>query len=268
MQYLRAFIKLGIFLLVTILLYSMIMFCLAGSIFGLNYEKYRGYLLKTWGRWSCYVLGIKIEVDGPVPDPPFMLVSNHLSYADVFVLFSQLRGLFVAKSDVKAWPLIGFIVKTCGILFIDRNRKRDVKRVNELISKNINQNQGVIIFPEGTTSPGISILNFRTSLLEYPASVNLPVSYVAISYQTDSPVAPAYQSVCWWGDDSFFGHFLKLLKLKSISCTLNYGEQKIVDDDRKELAIELNKAVQHVFEPVISVDDFEEKHGTFKPLTF
>lgn len=268
MKFIIATLKLLVFLINTFFWYALIMLSFLGKIVGINYEKTRGYLLKSWGRCSCLILNIKVKVQGTPPEPPFMLVSNHLSYVDIFVLFSQLRCLFVAKSDVKGWPLIGFIVKTCGILFIDRQRKRDIKRVNQLISRNINENQGVIIFPEGTTSPGISILNFRTPLLQYPASQNLPVSYVAITYQTKSNDEPAYQSVCWWGDISFFAHFFNFLRLRSISCKLNFGDQKILNNDRKELAIELNKAVKEEFTPVISVEDFEEQHGTFKPLTF
>lgn len=269
MKYLRAIIKLVSFLAVTLFMYSLIMLSLLGKVFGLNYDKARGYLLRTWGRLSCRVIGIELEIVGNPPEPPFLLVSNHLSYVDIFVLFSQLRCLFVAKSDVKTWPLIGFIVKTCGILFIDRNRKRDVTRVNTLISKNITEDQGIILFPEGTTSPGLEILPFRTSLLEFPADRNFPVSYAALSYATkEESDDPAYESVCWWTDIPFFNHFFELLKMKGFKAKIHFGSASIHDNDRKRLAEKLHQEVQHSFDPVIEKEDFLAKHEEFKPLSF
>ena len=269
MKFLRAIIKLVLFLTVTLIMYSLIMISLLGKAVGLNYDKARGYLLRTWGRLCCLVLGIKLEIKGDPPDPPFLLVSNHLSYVDVFILFSRLRCLFVAKSDVKTWPLIGFIIKTCGILFIDRHRKRDVPRVNSLISKNINEDQGIILFPEGTTSPGFEILPFRTSLLEFPAAHNFPVSYAAISY---APIVmdnnTVYEKVCWWGDTPFFVHFFELLKMKGFKAIIHFGNESVIEDDRKRLAEKLHQRVQYSFEPVIKKKDFLEQHDEFEPLSF
>lgn len=266
MRHLLAIIKMISFLVVTLFFYSLIMVLLVFSIFGINYEKYRGYLLKYWGKSVCYIMNVKFDIRGTVPEPPFFLVSNHLSYADVFVLFAQLRCLFVAKSDVKHWPLIGFIVKTCGILFIDRQKKRDIKRVNDKISKNINSNQGIIVFPEGTTSPGTEVLRFRAPLLEYPASTGFPVTYVALSYQTPDTEDPAYKSVCWWDERSFFSHFYELLKLNSFTCIMNFGNETITNGDRKALTASLNKAIADKMIPTVKSSEFNEKHGMFEPL--
>lgn len=268
MKFLRAITKLFGFLFFTLFFYSLIMVCLFGAVVGVNYEKLRGYLLKGWGKTCCWMLGAEVEANNQAPEPPFLLVSNHLSYIDVFVLFSQLRCLFVAKSDVKAWPLIGFLIRTSGILFIDRNRKRDVTRVNELISKNINQNQGIILFPEGTTSPGYEILPFRSSLLEYPASSNLPVSSVAISYQTPPKDKPAFETICWWDDTPFFVHFFNLLKLKSFKAVLNFGDATVADADRKQLANKLKQEVELQFDPVITNKEFHDKGLEFSPIPF
>ncbi|MAO64871.1 MAG: hypothetical protein CL666_07705 [Balneola sp.] len=267
MRFLRAFIKLILFLAVTLFLYSLIMVCLAGSILGVNYPKCRTHLLRFWGKCSCFVLGLRVEVKGEVPKPPFILLSNHLSYLDVFVLFSQLRTLFVAKSDVQTWPLVGFIIRTCGILFIDRNRKRDITRVNDLISENITPEQGIIIFPEGTTSPGYDILPFKTSLLKNAVAMDIPVSYATISYSAPETQTPAYQSMCWWGDDSFVSHFLRFLQEKNSIAKIHFGTHPIECRDRKELAQQIHHKMSSQFEPVIEKDEFVEKHDKFQPLT-
>ncbi|WP_428236937.1 lysophospholipid acyltransferase family protein [Gracilimonas sp.] len=268
MNFLRAIIKLFSFLVSTLFFYSLIMLCLFAAVVGLNYEKCRGYLLRSWGKVCCWIIGIRIESNNKAPEPPFLLVSNHLSYIDIFVLFSQLRCLFVAKSDVKTWPLIGFIIRTCGILFIDRNRKRDVTRVNKLISKNINTNQGIIIFPEGTTSPGYEILSFRSSLLEYPASRQFPVSTVAVSYKTEPEEAPAYETICWWDDTPFFVHFFNLLKLKSFTAVVNFGPDEITANDRKVLAEQLKSDIEKHFVPVITEKEFLDQNREFTPIAF
>ena len=266
MRLLRAISKLLIFLVVTFFLYSLIMICLAGSIAGLNYERCRGYLLRFWGKCACFILGIRVEVSGEIPKPPFILVSNHLSYLDIFVLFSQLRGLFVAKSDVKTWPLVGFIVRTCGILFIDRNRKRDITRVNKLINKNINENQGIIIFPEGTTSPGFDILPFKTSLLKYPVAMNQPVTYATLSYSTPADSTPAYQSLCWWDETPFLTHFINFLKEKRSTAKVHFGTQPVQSQDRKILAQQIHQKMSLQFEPVIEESEFLKTHDAFKPI--
>lgn len=244
----------------------MIMLCLLFSILGMPYEKCRGYLLRSWGATCCAILGIQVETEGEPPKPPFLLVSNHLSYLDIFVLFSQLRCLFVAKSDVKSWPLMGFIIRTCGILFIDRNRKRDVKRVNKLISRNINTNQGIILFPEGTTSPGMHVLPFRSSLLEYPSSQAFAVSYAALSYSTPDHEKPAYERICWWDDTPFFQHFMHFLRLKKCRAKVHFGNHRIMETDRKVLASRLEEAIEEVFEPVVKENRFLNEHGKFEPL--
>ncbi|MEX0720846.1 MAG: lysophospholipid acyltransferase family protein [Balneolaceae bacterium] len=261
MKNIRALFKLIAFLGNTLFFYSLIMLVLFFSFLGISYEWWRGYLLNVWGRNCCTILGVNLMVKGKAPEPPFFLVSNHLSYIDVFVLFSQVRGLFVAKSDVKRWPLIGFITKTCGILFIDRSRKRDISRVNQLISKNINQNQGVIMFPESKTSPGVEILPFRSSLLEPPAAINLPVSYAIISYSTPKGEEDACKTICWWDDAPFLVHFFNLLKKDRFSAAITFGEETVASTDRKKLAMLLEKQIKSDFQPVIDPLKFAKTFG-------
>ncbi|MTI86695.1 MAG: 1-acyl-sn-glycerol-3-phosphate acyltransferase [Balneolaceae bacterium] len=246
----RAFLKLIVFLAGTLFFYALIMMVAFLSLLGLNYEFHRSHLLNKWGKFACTVLGMQITVKGTPPGPPFFLVSNHLSYIDVFLLFSKVRGLFIAKSDVKSWPLIGSIIKSCGILFIDREKRRDITRVNRLIQHNITEDQGIIMFPESTTSDGKEVLPFRSSLLQYPAEVKMPVSYAVINYSTGDGEEPASKAVCWWTETPFFVHFFNLLKLKKISAHITFGDQKVIMNNRKTLSKKLEECVRSDFIPV------------------
>lgn len=206
---------------------------------------------------------MKVRLKGTPPTPPFFLVSNHLSYLDIPIYSAFTDSTFVSKSEIKSWPVVGFMAKTLGILFIDRNRRSDVKRVNYLISESLNDQQGVVLFPEGTTSPGLEVLRFRPSLLQHAAESNIKVSYSAIRYETTKKDLPAYKSVCWWGNKNLLSHLFELSKNRKVYVDIRFGDETLRNDDRKVLAAELHNKVTSIFEPV--TQKIDEK---FVPIQF
>ena len=218
----------------------------------LPYEPLRNLYMYLWSKGMCGVLNIRVKTEGLPPEAPFFLVSNHLSYIDIIPLYLNLKCTFVAKKEVRSWPLLGFMVKTMGVIFIDRSRKRDVTRVNEILSKSLNKHQGMILFPEGTTSGGERLLPFRPSLLDYPASEGMPVHYATIHYRTaeEEGDRPADESVCFYGArDPFQKHVLKLAKNRRIDCTIRFCSEPVQSGDRKELAQKLHSGMSEIFEP-------------------
>ena len=260
MVYFRVFYKLLLICLATVFCYLVILPASILTAVGINARAWSSYYLSLWGKLVCMILRLKVTTSGVAPKPPFFIVSNHLSYVDVMMLISKLRCLFVAKSEVMSWPVFGFMTKTVGMLFIDRSKRSDVTRVNKLISKNITNHNGILLFPESTTSAGYEVMPFKASLLAYPAAQKMPVFYATIGYSTPPSEQPAYMAVSWWGEMPFFSHFLNLLKLKKISGHVTFGEAPVIHDDRKELAKLLHERVSSNFDPIIDYLEYAEKH--------
>jgi len=207
-------------------------------------------MLHRWAQITAFLLGLKIDASRNAAAAPFLLVSNHLSYVVVVVFASQLDCLFVSKKDVESWPIIGSLCRSFGTIFIDRRNQRDLARVNGEIAQALEDGRGVILFAEGTSSEGSTVLPFRSSLLEAAARGAFPVSYAAVSYRALGDDPPASLSVCWWGDMTFGSHFTELLRLKRIQATVSFGSDDIRAYDRKVLAERLWLGVNRLFIPV------------------
>ena len=204
---------------------------------------WRNRSVRGWARTSVGVMGITINVRNQPPTGPFLMVSNHLSYVDIIVLGSQANCAFVAKSEVGRWPIMGLICRTMDTIFIDRNLRKDVPRVMQRIDDTMRRGLGVVLFAEGTSTNGQSVLPFKTSLLEFAARNHLPVHYASLGYVVPSGEPSADRSVCWWGDMTFPGHLFRLLQIPSFEASLAYGSEPIVARDRRVLAAKLWSAV-------------------------
>lgn len=206
-------------------------------------RRWRGAVLQTWARAVLRLLGVRVQVQGPRPATPFFLVANHLSYLDMLVLAAQGAGVFVAKREIATWPVIGWLSRQMGTLFIDRTRKRDLLRVNAQLAELLAAEQSIVLFPEGTTTPGETVLPFKSGLLEPVVRAGRRVAAAGLSYHTGDAARPAATAVCWWGEMEFVPHFLELLRLTGCRAALVYHETACGAHDRKTLARELHAAV-------------------------
>lgn len=203
----------------------------------------RRVTMRRWCAGVCRALAVRVEVRGEPPREPGLMVCNHLGYLDIPVLGAHANTIFVSKSEVADWPVIGPLATLGGTIYVERAAKRKLPAVNEQIRSALASGEGVVVFPEGTSSGGDDVLPFRPSLLAPAADLELEVRAAGLHYATTEGDPPARVSVCWWGDMDFAPHVLGLLKLREIRATLTFAPQPRRAGSRKELAQTLREAV-------------------------
>lgn len=126
-------------------------------------------LERNWSAGLMRILNIHVRVQGPAPDLTahnIMLIANHISWLDIYLLNTVRPARFVSKAEVRSWPLVGRLAYKTGTFFIDRARRHDTARVNHEMSAALSSGGCVAVFPEGTTSYGDTLLPFHASLLQ------------------------------------------------------------------------------------------------------
>lgn len=248
MKYLRAAFRMTSFVAFTLGIYSL---WWIADFFIPNKQLWRQLIFYWWGKFFVLIARIKVEVIGTPPRPPFFLVSNHLSYTDIPVFRSFLETVFVAKGEIENWFPAGKIVRDMGAIFINRQNRRDIPRAGAEILKRINGGEGVMVFPEGTSTKGEEVLKFNSSFLEFAAQASLPVYYAAITYRTPANEMPAGVAITWWDDTSFPAHLWRLFQVSEAEAIITFGDEPISSNNRKKLAQELEQKVREKFIPVI-----------------
>lgn len=219
---------------------------------------FRGFearLVRRWARGAGRVLGLDVVVEGDAPEPPYLLVANHLSYVDIVALQGVCGCVFLAKAEVAGWPLIGALARLVGTLFVDRTRRSDLPRAVEAVTRVVEGGRGVVFFPEGTSTEGAEVLPFKPSLFEVAIRTGLPVYCASLGYSVPRGAPPAHEAVCWWGDMEFFPHLYSLLQLPSFQARIAFAPRPVLREERmsrKELAERAHRAVEAGFVPVVT----------------
>lgn len=147
-------------------------------------------LIKWWCGGLLRAFNIKVVTFGDLPATNIqgvMFVANHISWSDIHALNSLIPLRFIAKSDIKNWPVFGYLVQKADTLFIDRNKRQDAGRIVDITAESLKSGDNLCFFPEGTTTEGISpqgplVLPFKSSVLQAAISANTQVWPVAIKY--------------------------------------------------------------------------------------
>lgn len=201
--------------------------------------------VQAWAQRMLEVLGIGLEVRGSTPGAgPLMLVANHISWLDILVLHAARHCRFVSKSDVGHWPLIGRLATGAGTLYIERASRRDAMRVVHRMAASLKAGDILAVFPEGTTSDGISLLPFHANLIQAAIAADAPVLPVGLSF-IDARTGQTSLSPCYIGDDSFVGSLWRTLAGPRVSAVVTFGQPQWAQGrDRRAWARDLRSAVE------------------------
>lgn len=220
-----------------------------------------GKIIPFLGKWLpvifhkliIWLLSVRIEYEGEInrSSDCNLFISNHLSYLDISILGSMYPLRFVAKSEVETWPLFGFLAKLARTIFISRTRSTSLEQKYKIL-KSLSSGEKIFIFPEGTTSDGNRVLDFKSSSFSALEGRNSVIQPIVIVY-SDLNGIPINRwlrpLIAWYGDMDLKPHLLTLAHLRSIKARLIYLNKVNAKDfsSRKDLSKYLENKIKKVY---------------------
>lgn len=212
----------------------------------------RRALVRLWCRATCAILGVTLRVHGAgFRACPTLFVANHVSYIDIPVIGALLDARFIAKSEVASWPLFGQLGQLTQTLFVRRRRRDALIQRNELATR-MQHGQSFVLFAEGTSSDGLSVLPFKTSLLSVAepwvldravAVQSLTLCYVA--WRDGTPIGRSNCDLyAWHGDAELIPHLWRVLRAPGVTIEVGF-EAPVLSwtvESRKRLGAELQRS--------------------------
>lgn len=213
-------------------------------LFPLGGNAWRQGLKRTWSRQLLALLGIRVALadDSLAGSEHGLLVGNHVSFIDIFVINALLPSAFVAKSEVARWPLIGWLSRRTDTVFIQRGSRKAAHQTHWQMVEALGAGRRLAIFPEGTTTAGDRLLPFHAALFQSAIDAAVPVHAIALSYHGANGVrseAPAYID-----DVSLQGCLLSVLQADGLVARVTLAARFVPPlADRRHLAHRAHQAV-------------------------
>lgn len=201
--------------------------------------------LKTWSRQLLTILNIGIQAEGQQPprgEGGYLVVANHVSWLDIFVLNAVYPSRFIAKSEVRNWPLIGWLCKRSGAIFIERAMSRNAAMVSRRISLLLEQGVCVGLFPEGTTTDGKQVGHFHPALIQPAIDAGARLCPIALRYQDDEG-EPSSTAV-FTGDTTLIQSIWRILRCRHHNALAVFTPTLITaNENRRVLARAAQEAI-------------------------
>jgi 1-acyl-sn-glycerol-3-phosphate acyltransferase len=204
------------------------------------------------------LLRVRVRIVGaPAKGERTLIVSNHVSWVDIPVLGAVAPLIFVAKSQVRSWPMVGYAAALQGCVFVDRARRQKTGAVNAEIARRLAEGDAVVLFAEGTSGDGNRVLQFRSALvgaandaLDEAGPAEVLLQPMCISYTRIQGVPMGRQHrplVAWYGDMDFMPHFKEYANRGAIDAVVSFGEPVRYDGaDRKAVVRSLEATVRQL----------------------
>jgi len=203
--------------------------------------------VQTWSVRLLAILNVRLEVEGdPAAVGPLLLVANHISWLDIIVMHAARYCRFVSKADVRRWPLIGTLATGVGTIYIERESRRDAMRVVHAMKASLERGEVVAVFPEGTTSDGVTLLPFHGNLLQAAIAAGAPVQPVALRF-IDAATRTLSHSPSYIGDETLLGSLWRTLSGPPLVAVVRYGATQTAQGrNRREWAAALRASVSEL----------------------
>ncbi|AUT60281.1 lysophospholipid acyltransferase family protein [Paraburkholderia terrae] len=201
-------------------------------------------LNRAWSLRMLQLCGMRLVVhnDGARLDEGVLVVANHISWIDIYVINAWRPTPFVSKAEIRKWPVVGWLAEQLGTVFIQREKRSDAKRIMHELANRLNAGELMCVFPEGTTSDGVQLLPFHANLFQAAVSASRPVQPVCMMYedaQGRQSTAPAYI-----GELSLGESLDALLRAGPLTAHVYVGAPLAPGADRRLLAAEAEQSVR------------------------
>ena len=249
-----------------LIFYSKLVFFTVASVLLFSLSLLLGKIIPSIEKWLpvlfhkmlLWLLSVEVEIVGKIQQSKKsnLFISNHLSYLDIPVLGSKFPVRFVAKSEVESWPFFGFLAKKGRSIFIKRNKTDSLNQKNKILNI-LYSGEKVFIFPEGTTSDGNRVLEFKSSSFSSVENQKFKIQPIVILY-SDLNGIPINRwlrpLIAWYGDMDLKPHLSKLVGLMSIKAKLIYLEPVNTKnfENRKDLSNHLEDRVREIYSSALS----------------
>lgn len=214
---------------------------------------------RLWHRLTLRVLGIRVRQQGKLArNGPLMIVANHVSWTDILVLGSLSGVHFIAKSEMRSWPVLGTFARLQRSVFVEREKRGASPEQAREIAARLADGDPMVLFAEGTTGDGNRVLPFKSTLF---GAAQLALSALDDDHVRVQPVAIAYTRkrglpldrrergrIAWIGDMDLFPHLREILQSGALDVEVRFGEPIAfaAEDSRKEIAQRTEEAVRHL----------------------
>ena len=206
---------------------------IAAALFPLLSQPRRNRIIRIWSRLLLALCGVRLRIEGlPLPPeiartgvlagrPGRMLLANHVSWIDVFAVHASVPSRFVAKSEIRGWPLLGVLVTLVGTLYVERGRRHAVAAINRQVHERLRHGETVAVFPEGTTTAGDALLPFHSNLIAPALEAAAQCWPVAIRYREGGAPSTAAAFV---GEMSFPASLWNILVARGLQVEVAFLE--------------------------------------------
>ena len=219
----------------------------------------RSKFLPGYHRWLLRLVGVRVKIKGELVPGAALLVSNHSSWLDIPILGAQAPLSFIAKLEVKSWPLFGQMAQLQRTVFVNRQRRSETGTAKSDIESRLKSGEKLVLFAEGTSNDGNSVLPFRSALfgasaLKIPGAEtgtehSVPVQPVSIAYVKlhGLPMGRLFRpNFAWYGDMTLGPHLWGVFCSGPIDVVVRYHVPVTLDQfkDRKALALHCENDVR------------------------